>query len=560
MKKKVGLLVDSLVVSKQIFELVELSKTAQNYEITTIVINRTDFHKKNLLLRFLACVRNKGASKIFPTILFRIVCFIESIILTQRNPFQNFFSKLELSEKDFEIIAIKPKISKSGLVYLYGKSDIEKIRSADLDLLIRAGSGILKGEILEVCPNGIISFHHGDNNLNRGTPAGFWEVYQENPRTGFVIQRLREELDGGDVLYKGSIATSWVYTLNLMKLYEISYPFLHRVIDDITSENPTLRPQEKVPYGFILFKNPTTIQTINYIAKTTMIFLRKLIRKTCFRGYRWNVAYQFVDNWNDITLWRSAKIQNTKNHFLADPFLISRNKSHYCFMEEYDYKSKRGVICVYEINKNITKNLGHALVEDFHLSYPYLFEYEQQLFMCPETAEKHEIRLYKCEDFPLRWRFYKTIMRNVSAADSMIFSQTGQWWLFTNMDKSSIGDHGSQLHIFYSSNPLSDNWSPLKDNPVIFDPRYARNGGLIQDNTGTYRVFQKQGFDLYGAGFGVAKIEMLNKRSYKEKTLFDVKPEFFAKIQGTHTFNYCDGLAVFDYANFSSIKSGARFY
>ena len=260
MKKKVGLLVDSLVVSKQIFDLVELSKNAQNYENTAIVVNRNDFHKKNFLLKFLSCVRNKGVSKILPTILFKIVCFIESLFYTEKS-IPEFFKKLELSGR-ISNNCNKPKISKSGLVYRYVKSDIEKIKSADLDLLIRAGSGILKGEVLEVCPNGIISFHHADNNMNRGTPAGFWEVYQKNPRTGFVIQRLREELDGGDVLYKGSIATSWAYILNLMKLYEISYPFLHRVIDDITSENPTLRTQEKVPYGFILFKHPTTIQTV----------------------------------------------------------------------------------------------------------------------------------------------------------------------------------------------------------------------------------------------------------------------------------------------------------
>ena len=51
---------------------------------------------------------------------------------------------------------------------------------------------------------GIISFHHGDNNINRGGPAGFWEVFNEEPSTGFIIQRLTEELDGGDVIFKAN--------------------------------------------------------------------------------------------------------------------------------------------------------------------------------------------------------------------------------------------------------------------------------------------------------------------------------------------------------------------
>ena len=58
--------------------------------------------------------------------------------------------------------------------------------------------------------------------------------------------------------------------------------------------------------------------------------------------------------------------------------------------------------------------------------------------MCPETNEKNEIRLYKCLDFPLNWQFYKTIMKNVSAADTQIFSYDNKWWLFTNIDESQI--------------------------------------------------------------------------------------------------------------------------
>ena len=119
----------------------------------------------------------------------------------------------------------------------------------NLDLLIRAGGGILKGEILTVCPKGVISFHHADNEVNRGGPPGFWEVYERNPRTGFIIQKLTNELDGGDVLYKGYIQTSWFYSLNLVRLYEVANPFLNKVINDITSTNPKLVLQKKVPFS-----------------------------------------------------------------------------------------------------------------------------------------------------------------------------------------------------------------------------------------------------------------------------------------------------------------------
>ena len=128
--------------------------------------------------------------------------------------------------------------------------------------------------------------------------------------------------------------------------------------------------------------------------------------------------------------------------------------------------------------------------------------------MCPETLEKREIRLYQCKNFPLEWKYHSTIMSDISAADTNIFFYRDRWWLFTNIDRSLIGDHSSQLYIFFSSNLLSNQWTPHSNNPVIFDSFKARNGGLILDKTGIYRVGQKQGFANYGESLSLYKIEI----------------------------------------------------
>ena len=87
----------------------------------------------------------------------------------------------------------------------------------------------------------------------------------------------------------------------------------------------------------------------------------------------------------------------------------------------------------------------------------------------------------------------------------------------------------------------------MKNNPIIFDSSKARNGGLIKDDHGIYRVYQKQGFDQYGKAFGVAKILSLDTKNYIEESLFEVQPNFFSNITATHTFNYVNGLAVIDF-------------
>ena len=441
--------------------------------------------------------------------------------------------------------------------YTYDDSDLEKIKSANLQLLVRGGRGILRGKILTCCPNGIISFHHADNDVNRGGPAGFWEVYKKQPRTGFIIQRLNEELDGGDVLFKGFIRTSWFYSLNKAKLYEISNPFLHKTIDKITSDSPDLKSYPKTPYVKKLYTVPNIIQILNYLFKTASIYLHKKVSRFFGRRIRWSVAYQFTNFWLKPDLGSSVKIQNPKNRFLADPFLIYRNGKHYCFVEDFDYSKDQGCISVYEIGKEGYSKLGKALVEDFHLAYPYLFEFKGELYMCPDTHAKNDIRLYKCVEFPLKWEFEKTLINNISAVDTSIFFYEDRWWLISNMDYSPVGEHYSQLHVFHNSSPIGEDWIPHKSNPAIFDPLKARNGGFIIDKSKLYRVYQRQGFNLYGRAFGVAEIKALSAKAYTEESLFEVEPDFFPNLIGTHTYNYSEGLLVFDYANNSNKKSGA---
>src|SRR5437016_774041 len=92
-------------------------------------------------------------------------------------------------------------------VHRFPDDAIERIREKKLDVLIRFGFNILRGEILTAARYGVWSYHHGDNDYYRGGPAYFWEVLEGNPVSGATLQVLTEELDAGTVLYKGLFAT-----------------------------------------------------------------------------------------------------------------------------------------------------------------------------------------------------------------------------------------------------------------------------------------------------------------------------------------------------------------
>ena len=85
---------------------------------------------------------------------------------------------------------------------------------------------------------------------------------------------------------------------------------------------------------------PSIIHSFIYLLKTTRILLEKLLIAYGGRCYRWSVAYQFVDTWHNAKLNQSTKIPNPQNRFLADPFVIYRKGSHYCFVEDYNLLKK----------------------------------------------------------------------------------------------------------------------------------------------------------------------------------------------------------------------------
>ena len=108
-------------------------------------------------------------------------------------------------------------------------------------------------------------------------------------------------------------------------------------------------------------------------------------------------------NWNEI-------IKNPKNRYLADPFLWEHNNQTICFVEDFSYITNKGSISAIEIREDENQILGPVLNKSHHLSYPFIFEFENNLYMCPESCEKQSIDLYVCEEFPLKWIFKKNFI------------------------------------------------------------------------------------------------------------------------------------------------------
>ena len=552
-KLRIGLIVDSENSTKYVYELCEWGHSQTNLSITHLIIQKPPAAQKSTLARLVHSALQHGIQNLTRQVSFALLTKLEALSLSFTREHGDHLKKFNLSNFIECSVQITPIVSKAGLVYRYSDEDVTRIQDLELDVLIGCGSGILRGSILSSTRLGIISFHHADNRVNRGGPPGFWEVYSKQESTGFVIQQLSEELDGGTVLFRGCFRTRRSYLLNQACLYRKSNVYLRKILSDIAEHDSLPSPLDPFPYFNRLFKRPGVLQQCRYLGYLVFASAKKAIMKSLFRrDYRWGVAFSKTD-WQSLVMWRSERIRNPANHFLADPFVISTEDGAYCFVEDYDYAIAKACIAVYRLDGKTPERLGVAISEPFHLSFPYLFQFESKLYMCPETSENRDIRIYECVKFPLEWRLKKVLMSDLSAVDSMIFERDGLWWLFTNIDLANSGDATAELFIYYADSPLADVWRPHPKNPIFVDSTRARNGGLLHANGAIYRVSQAQGFDLYGKRSTINKIIILNESEYLENAMISIEANFFPKLNGTHHLHSNGVYSAFDYVSWTQI-------
>ena len=120
---------------------------------------------------------------------------------------------------------------------------------------------------------GVISFHHGDNSVNRGGPSGFWESLNGEPSSGFIIQKLNHELDGGEVLFRGNLMTEKLWLMNNAILLEKSKIFIEQLLVYLAinrklpiSKSVTLHGNKlyKVSSCFVFLRYLITLYSYNY--------------------------------------------------------------------------------------------------------------------------------------------------------------------------------------------------------------------------------------------------------------------------------------------------------
>ena len=282
---------------------------------------------------------------------------------------------------------------------------------------------------------------------------------------------------------------------------------------------------------------------MNNILKSIRTVLIKVI-KFLFMG-RWYICVKKV---NPSCPHKNVKfkiITSPKNRFYADPFIIKKNTINYIFYEDYRYEKEKGVISCISIDESGSFNQYPAIVErDYHLSYPFVFELNNQIYMIPETSGNKTIEMYKAIDFPEQWVLEKVLLKNINAVDATMIKHNHLYWLFAGVAEDGK-DFNTNLHLYYATSPFGP-WKPHPSNPVVSDSRRARPAGQLfyEEN-----MLMRPGQDcslFYGRAVWINRIETLNETEYREIPARKIKPSVLSGNIGIHTINCNEDYVVID--------------
>jgi hypothetical protein len=194
-------------------------------------------------------------------------------------------------------------------------------------------------------------------------------------------------------------------------------------------------------------------------------------------------------------------------HTIADPFLLARGDALYLFAEA-QRAGRKGAIVGWSTRDLVRFDaLGTLLAAPHHLSYPFVFEWEDGIYMIPESAEAGEVGLYRFADFPYGLDKVRVLLRG-AYVDSSLCAKDGRLFLFTT---SSAG-----LHLFSLRDLLRDAPRPHPANPITIDPLRARCGGAPIWSGDAYFRLAQNGSRGYGEGLSAWRVSRLDSDGYQE--------------------------------------------
>jgi hypothetical protein len=205
--------------------------------------------------------------------------------------------------------------------------------------------------------------------------------------------------------------------------------------------------------------------------------------------------------------------------FVADPFMIRDRDRWLMFFEVFNHQQQRGEIAFASSKDGYDWAYQHMILsEDFHLSYPYVFQFESNWYMVPESCAAKSVRLYKATKFPEQWEFVSEILVGRRFVDASILNFDLVWWLFVGVE-SADGEPCNAMRLYYADR-LDGDWVEHPMSPIVNDSlEISRPAGRIRQIENRLIRFAQDCTVTYGYNVRAIQIERLTKAEYLESPI-----------------------------------------
>ncbi len=218
--------------------------------------------------------------------------------------------------------------------------------------------------------------------------------------------------------------------------------------------------------------------------------------------------------------------------FYADPMLFKYKEGSFLFFEDYDYK-KGGISCV-KMQESPLKAVK-ALDLPVHLSFPYVFQEKEDIYMTPETYDLKAVYLFKALDFPVRWESARVLIEGRRFSDPVLFKHEDRYYLFTSVE--------TDILMIYHAKDLEGKFLP---HPINMRRVKGRNAGPPFFREGKRDRPVKDCSRGYGKFIVFKEIVELTPEKFTEKEIGRILPTLEDGLDGIHGYSENEDYIVYD--------------
>lgn len=386
--------------------------------------------------------------------------------------------------------------------------------------------------------------------------------YCKYSKGGVIFTSLDDELNNPNIALKSTSRINKIQRISLIKYHSEEFslieqiesqkakiPFINKNIFLNFSEMLIFKNINKIKSSYDFQKYSLTLNSFNVFQ--SLYYNIVILANLLFNFFRikqkdnWYIKIGYNLDLFSIDFKSMVDIIPPRHKFWADPFLIKYKGDVLLFLEEYSYLSKKGKIVCLKLNGNC-KTPEIQLSNSTHFSFPYVFVFNDNLYMLPENSNSCELNLYVYDEYNNKWDIAINIFKNIDYADPVLFFHENVWYLFVSLANNNI-NKDSQLYLYYSENLLDNRWIKHSCSPISIGSRNSRMAGnIFKINNRIYRPSQNCSL-YYGNNVHFMEIKKISKFEYEESESSIITKD--ANMLGLHTFNSIENIVVVDVYN-----------